>query len=197
MSFFWTIKLLLCKGFYFIIFLKMQTTVQNEKTVRMWSWILKINDINVWLLNWATLETEILTAQIIADNGKLPPRKKMKSATFKATLLEVNLENLKKIFGWELTTVPADSQTGTKKRLVITYDELIKALELFPVSFVNTIEDKWFWIKFFKAYSSNNITLNFPSDEELDKTMELPVEFQAFPDDNGKLFEIFDEQAVS
>ena len=174
----------------------MQTTVQNEKSVRMWSWILKINDINVWLLVWATLETEIITAQIVADNGKLPPRKKIKSATFKATLLEINLENMKKIFGGELTTVPADPQTNTKKRLVITYDELIKALELFPITFVNTIEEKWFWIKFFKAFCSSNIVLNFPSDEELEKTMELPIEFQAFPDDNWKLFEIFDEQDV-
>jgi hypothetical protein len=49
---------------------------------------------------------------------------------------------MKKIFGGELTTVPADTQAGTKKRLVITYDELIKALELFPITFINTIEEK-------------------------------------------------------
>lgn len=175
----------------------MQTQVQKEKSMRLGSGVLKINKVNVWLIRWATLDTEIQTAQIIADNGKLPPRQRLKSATFKATLLEINLENLKKIFGWELTTLEADSNTETnKKRKVLTYDDFIKALELYPLEFLNESDWKKFGVRFFKAYANNSISLNFPSDEELDRTMELPVEFEAFPNEQGKMFEIIDEQDV-
>lgn len=174
----------------------MQTTVQKEKSMRLGSWVLKINNLNLWLLRWATLDTEIQTAQIVADNGKLPPRQRLKTATFKATLLEINLDNLKKIFGWELTTVEADSWAWTKKRKVLTYDDLLKALELYPLEFLNETDWKKFGVRFFKAYAKNSISLNFPSDEELDKTMELPVEFEAFPNEEGKMFEIIDEQDV-
>ncbi len=52
----------------------MQTQVQNEESVRLWSWILKVNWVNVWLLKEASIELDTAVAQIKADNGKLPPR---------------------------------------------------------------------------------------------------------------------------
>jgi hypothetical protein len=51
------------------------------------------------LIRSAEFSSELKVAQIIADNGKLPPRRKLSSATFKATLLEIDLDNMKKIFG--------------------------------------------------------------------------------------------------
>jgi len=174
----------------------MQTQVQKEKSVRLGNWVLKINNVNVWLIRSAEFSSELKVAQIIADNGKLPPRRKLSSATFKATLLEIDLDNMRKIFGWELTTVPEDQWQGIKKKKVLTYDDLIKAIDLYPVEFMNDSEGKKFGIKFFKAYAKSSIALNFPSDEELDKTMELPIEFEAFPNDDNKLFEIIDEQNV-
>lgn len=173
-------------------------TVQKEESVRLGNGVLKINNINVGLLKDAGVEVENVTAQIKAHNGKLPPRQKINSVKFKATMIEFNLENIKKVFGWSLTTVPEDSSAGTLKRKVLTYDDLIRAIEMYPIEFVNTNADgKKFGIKIFKGYATNSMSFNFPDDEDLEATIELPIEFGAYPDENNKYFEIFDEQDVA
>lgn len=175
----------------------MQTQVQKEKSIRLWHWILKVNGVNIWALQDAWIEVEQQTAEIKFKNSKLPPRRKISNVKFKATMVEFNFENIKKIFGWELTTVEADSLKWIKKRKVLTYDDVLRVIEMYPIEFENT-DGAWkkFWIKIFKAYATNSINFTFPSDDELDKTIELPIEFGAFPDENNKYFEMFDEQDV-
>ncbi len=175
----------------------MQTQVQKEESVRLWNGVLKINDINVGLLKDAWIEVENVTAQIKAHNGKLPPRQRINSVKFKATMIEFNLENVKKVFGWTLAVVPEDTWAWTPKRKVLTYDDLIRAIEMYPIEFVNTnAEGKKFGVKIFKGYATNSMNFNFPDDEDLEATIELPIEFGAYPDENNQYFEIFDEQDV-
>lgn len=173
----------------------MQTQVQKESSIRLWHWILKVNGVNIWALQEAGLEVEQQTAEIKFSNSKLPPRRKITNVKFKATMVEFNFENIKSIFGWELTTV--DAQAWEKKKKVLTYDDVLRAIELYPIEFVNTdAEGKKFGIKIFKAYATNSLNFTFPSDEELDKTIELPIEFGAYPNEDNKYFEMFDEQDV-
>lgn len=91
----------------------MQTSVQKENSVRLWSWVLKINNVNVGLVEGVSVEVDSITAQIVAHNGKLPPRSKVNWVKFKASLYEVNLENLKTIFGWTQTNTAGTLQTVT------------------------------------------------------------------------------------
>lgn len=178
----------------------MQTAVQKEDSVRLWSWILKVNNVNIGLVKDAWLETETLVWQIKAHNGKLPPRQKLNWVKFKAIMLEINLENLQKIFGWELTTIDWVSNTDNpgKTRKVITYDDLIRAITMYPVEFINTNAD-WekFWVRIFQAYALNGLTLPFGSDEELEASMEVPIEFGAYPNVDNKYFEVIDEQDIT
>lgn len=173
----------------------MQTWVLKEKSIRLWHWILKVNGVNIWALQDAGLEVEQQTAEIKFKNSKLPPRRKISNVKFKATMVEFNFENIKSIFGWELTTVEASS--GKNKRKVLTYDDVLRAIEMYPVEFEN-IDSSWkkFGIKIFKAYATNSLNFTFPGDDELDKTIELPIEFGAHPNEDNKFFEMFDEQDV-
>lgn len=79
----------------------------------------------------------------------------------------------------------------------LTYEELLKALNLYELVFENTDENgKKFWIKIYKWYSTSNLAFDFPEDDDLESIASIPVEFIGYPDDNNKVFEIFDEQAV-
>lgn len=64
-----------------------------------------MNGVNVGILKDASLEVERVTAQIAGHNGKLPPREKIQSVKFKATLMEIRLANLKQIFGGNLASI--------------------------------------------------------------------------------------------
>lgn len=178
----------------------MQTQVQKEDSVRLWNWVLKVNNVNIGLVKDAGLETETLVGQIKGHNGKLPPRLKLNWVKFKATMLEINFENLQKIFGWELTTIEGVSNTDNpgKTRKIITYDDLIKAITMYPVEFINTnANGEKFGVKIFQAYATNGLSLPFPSDEDLEASMEVPIEFGAYPNENNQYFELIDEQDVT
>jgi len=83
----------------------------------------------------------------------------------------------------------------TKKTL--TYEEILKALNLYEVTFENTDENgKKFWIKIYKWYSTSNLAFDFPEDDDLESVSSIPVEFIWYPDQYNKVFEIFDEQAI-
>lgn len=82
-------------------------------------------------------------------------------------------------------------------RKTLTYEELLKALNLYELIFENTDENgKKFWIKIYKWYSTSNLAFDFPEDDDLESVASIPVEFIWYPDQYNKVFEIFDEQAV-
>lgn len=171
----------------------MQTTVQNEKSVRLGNGVLKVNNVNVGLIKDASLEVTRLTAVIKAHNGKLPPREKTESVMFRATLMEINMVQLNQIYGGELTTVAAAWEVPARK--VLTYDDLIRAITLYPVEFENTDADgKKFGIKLFNAYATNSLAMTFPEDDNLEATVEVPVEFGAYVNEDNQFVEIYDEQ---
>lgn len=80
--------------------------------------------------------------------------------------------------------MPANATAGTPERKVLTYDDLIRAIAMYPIEFTNTDADgKKFGIKIFKAYATNSMAFDFPDDEDLESTIELPIEFGAYPDE--------------
>jgi hypothetical protein len=91
----------------------MQTSVQKNDSVRLWSWVLKLNSVNIGLVEGVSMEVESTTAQIVAHNGQLPPRTKITGVKFKASMYEINMENLQTIFGGTQTTVNGTLQTVT------------------------------------------------------------------------------------
>lgn len=255
----------------------MQTQVQKENSVRLWNWVLKVNNVNIGLVKDAGLETETLVGQIKGHNGKLPPRQKLNGVKFKATMLEINFENLNQIYGWDFSSIAgtpvavtneahgvgwvigtpiklnnkngdnsvvasisikawastlvlntdyrvyvADGNNWEKgftyiiplttqtlaitanytytpfEKKVITYNDLIKAITMYPVEFINTdANGKEFGVRIFQAYATNGLSLSFASDEELEASMEVPIEFGAYPNENNQYFEIIDEQDVT
>lgn len=102
--------------------------------------------------------------------------------------------------------VPLTSQTGvldadysytpnTKKS--ITFSDLSKLVSYYEVKFVNTDENgKEFSLTIPKAYSTENLTLSFVSDDAVDETMKVPIKLTAFPDDNNIMLYIEDEQST-
>jgi len=102
--------------------------------------------------------------------------------------------------------VPLTSQSGvldadytytpnTKK--TITFSDLSKLVSYYEVKFVNTDENgKEFTLTIPKAYSTENLTLNFVSDDAVDETMKVPIKLTAFPDDSNIMLYIEDEQSV-
>lgn len=94
----------------------MQTTVQQSSSIRLGSGILKIAGVNVGLLQKAKLTTKFNVLAVKADNGKMPPFKRIESAMFGAELYEVYLPNIQAIdtFG-VLTSVAASPVTVTSE----------------------------------------------------------------------------------
>lgn len=174
----------------------MQNNVQKPDSVRLWNWSLLVDWINIWLVEDAWLEVTETIWQVKGHNWKMPPRRKLTDVKFKATMLELNFENIKKIFWWELTTLDAASNTETwNERKVLTYDDLIRKISMYPISFENKDADwKVFWVKIFQAYSTNSMNFTFPSEDDLETSIKLPIEFWAYPDENNKYYELIDEQ---
>lgn len=71
----------------------MHTSAQSVRSVRLGSWIMYINNVNVGLLEGAELDTTKNVLQVKAENGRLPPRTKLEKVSFKASLYEINLAN--------------------------------------------------------------------------------------------------------
>lgn len=80
----------------------------------------------------------------------------------------------------------------------ITYSDLTKLVNYGELVFENTnASGKVFKITIPKSYSNDNMVLSFVSDDAVDEVMKVPVAFKAYPDDNNKFLEIYDEQSVS
>lgn len=249
-----------------------QTTAQNSKAIRFWSGVLKIDWVNVWLLDNARAVINFLTAQIKAHNGYLPAKKKIENAEFTAELYEIDLDNIAKIdshgvlanvasspvnvtgealgTGWVVGTpiklankngagtvvtsvtidedasaltdgtdyevfvgadgysyiLPLTPQTGAitadytytpNASQKITFSDVAKLVSYYEVKFENTDENnKKFSITIPKAYSGEGLDFGFVADDAVDETMKVPITFRAFPDEDGVMIVIEDEQAV-
>lgn len=77
----------------------MQTTVQNEKAIRLGSGILRVDGINIGALQNAKLSVKLETSQLKADNAILDPRRKVSEAKISCDSWEINLEKLAKFTG--------------------------------------------------------------------------------------------------
>ncbi len=78
-----------------------------------------------------------------------------------------------------------------------TFNDVVKAIGFYEVKFENVDENgKKFSITIPKGFNTENLTLEFPSDEKLDEAMKYPVKFEAYPDSSNRLLVIDDEQAV-
>lgn len=76
-----------------------QTTAQKEKAIRFGSWVLKLEGVNIGLLDDAKLVVEYNVIQIKAHNGYLPPKKKPSSVKLTASIYEIDPANLTKVDG--------------------------------------------------------------------------------------------------
>jgi len=83
----------------------MQNTVQKPDTIRLWSGVLKINWVNIWAIKKAWLDVSYKIAQLKFANAQLPPRKKVDKVVFKTEIVELFLDTIQTIFGWDMTTV--------------------------------------------------------------------------------------------
>jgi len=96
--------------------------------------------------------------------------------------------------GWVLD---ADYAYTPNTKKTITFSDLSKLVSYYEVKFVNTDENgKEFTLTIPKAYSTENLTLNFVSDDAVDETMKIPIKLKAFPDDSNIMLVIDDEQSV-
>lgn len=78
----------------------MHTQAQQQQSIRMWSGILKVAWVNLWLWDNFKLAVEYSVLQIKAHNGHLPPKKKVSSVKFTWELYEAYLANFDKIDGF-------------------------------------------------------------------------------------------------
>lgn len=85
---------------------------------------------------------------------------------------------------------------NTKK--TITWSDVAKLIATYEATFTNTDENgKVFKVTLPEAYNSGNFDLTFASDDDVEKTAEMPIELTAYPDDTNRLIYLEDEQAVS
>lgn len=262
----------------------MQTTVQNQSSVRFGSGVLAIAGVNVGLLRDAKATIEKSTIQVRAHNGMLPPRTKIDSIKFSAVLLELDLDNIAAIDKHGVLSVVAGSPTpvtgeilrtgawtqGTPLKLAnkngastivssivikagasywasstltlntdyrtyvgdgingtlgftyivpittnsgniyadynytpnatqrITWSDVTKLITTYEATFTNTDENsKPFKITIPEAYNSGNLDFSFASDDEVDKTAEMPIELTAYADATNRLMILEDQQAVA
>lgn len=177
----------------------MQNTVLNSKSVRLWSGVLKVDSVDIGAIDSASLEAVMKVTQLKFKNAKLDPRRKVEEVTLRAEMVELDLVKINKVFGWELSTILSADNTENPwhDRKVLTFDDLIRIMDTYEVSFVNTDEDgKQFGVKILKGYSAWNLSFDAWDDEDLEQYSKIPLEFKGMSDDTGKMFELFDEQGV-
>lgn len=75
----------------------MQTSAQKPTSIRLWSVEMKLDWVNIGLLENAKLEVAYNVLNIKAHNGRLPPRKKVENVKVTAEIWELFLDNLAKI----------------------------------------------------------------------------------------------------
>lgn len=97
-----------------------QTTVQSQSSVRFWSGVLFIDNVNIGLLNDVKAVIGKSVLQTRAHNGIMPPRSKIESVKLTATMLELNLTNIAKIDGHGILTSVAGSPTPVTQEILKT-----------------------------------------------------------------------------
>lgn len=99
----------------------MQTTVQNSRSIRLGSATLTVNGVNVGALQNAKLKVEESILQLVADNARLAPRKRIMKATISADLWEIWFDALALLDGvGTLTSTPGSSTPVTNEVLKAT-----------------------------------------------------------------------------
>lgn len=103
--------------------------------------------------------------------------------------------------------VPTAVQAGTIKfsynytpnvSQEVVWSDVAKLVGYHEMKFENTdANGKKFSITFPAGYSSNDLTMEFKSDEKIDEAMTVPFEVTAFPNGSNVMFRIYDEQAVA
>lgn len=94
----------------------MQTTVQSSRAVRLGSAVIAWNGVNIGALQNAKLKIDESVVSLVADNAKLPPRKKITAASIMADLWEINLDTLATLDGvGDLTSVAGSSTPVTNE----------------------------------------------------------------------------------
>lgn len=77
-----------------------------------------------------------------------------------------------------------------------TISDVVKLVTFYEVEFINTDENgKLFRITLPKAYTGGNFEFGFASDDAIDEVMKLPLTMKAYPDDDGVMVQIYDEQS--
>lgn len=104
-----------------------QTNVQNEKSIRFGSCILRINGVNIGALKNAKFTVEVNSSQLKADNAWLNMRKKVESAKVSCDAWEISVDNIAKFDGLgEVSSTPASPKQVTGEMLEIAGKTLKK-----------------------------------------------------------------------
>lgn len=116
-----------------------QTSVQKASSIRYGSGTMRINGVNVGLINKAKLDATYKMIEIKASNGRLPPKKSLESAIFSAELVEVDLTTLNSIDTFGVLSTVAGASTPVAA-------EILRASGTFdanePIFFANANGDK-------------------------------------------------------
>lgn len=250
----------------------MRTNVQNEKSIRIGSWVLRKGGKNLGLFDKGTLEVNMSTLNVRASNGFLPPRQRIDKISFSAELYEIDFANFSKfssvgetekrnagnrtitgevmqktgkinigdkitladsnsvlatnitikhgsanvpnsdystkiedgkvvvIFTKAITLtspITADYTVADKEAIIYTIRDVIKAIDLEELTFEQVDGDGKRWkITIPRGYNTENIKLEIGHNDKLDEVMKLPISIEAYPDENGRLLIIEDEQAI-
>jgi hypothetical protein len=95
-----------------------QTSAQKVSSIRYGSGVMRINGVNVGLINKAKLEAKYTMIEIKASNGRLPPKKKIESAIFTAELVEVDLTTINSIDTYGVLTTVSGASTPVTAEVV-------------------------------------------------------------------------------
>lgn len=109
----------------------MQTTVQNEKEIRLGSVIFEADfgngRKNLGALREAVLTISKLTTNLTFDNAKASPRRKIQDLLLGASLYEFSLEKLRMIEGLgELSSLDGTETTGTQNIASVSANQSVE-----------------------------------------------------------------------
>lgn len=130
----------------------MQTTVQNQDVIRMWSVKFSADFgngyVDLWALKDASLEVNKQKTEFTFDNAKSKPKVKIIDAVLKATIYEISLDIIQKLNGlWILTTNAWSQQSATQEFGDVSSGDVIfldhQNGDWSPISSLTTITSEW------------------------------------------------------
>ena len=99
----------------------MQTTVQNQRAIRLGSVVCRVDGQDIGALENAKFEATVETLRLVAHNARLEPRKRVTEAKLSADAWEIDVTKLPDLDGTgDLTTVTASPQTVSAEILQAT-----------------------------------------------------------------------------